>query len=96
MKIIKKILSLITLFSLILFLMSVSTEVNATEYNYVDPDQEFRGVWVTPWGGDSTLVTYNSEAGFKSNMEYIFTIMEENNMNSLIFHVRTHNNAMYK
>ena len=96
MKNIKKLLSLITLFSLILFLMSVSTEVNATEYNYVDPDQEFRGVWVTPWGGDSTLVTYNSEAGFKSNMEYIFTIMEENNMNSLIFHVRTHNNAMYK
>lgn len=92
----KKILSLIIIFVLLLFILSTQVKVDATEYNYVDPDQEFRGVWVTPWGGDSTLVTYNSEAGFKSNMEYIFTIMEENNMNSLIFHIRTHNNAMYK
>ena len=92
----KKILSLLIITVLTLFLFNTSKRVDATTYDYEDKEQEFRAVWVTPWGGDSSLVTYNSEAGFKSNMEYIFTIMEENNLNALIFHVRTHNNAMYK
>ena len=63
--------------------------------SYVDPDSEFRAVWVTPWGGDSALVSYTSEAKFKANMNYILNIMEEYNMNVMIYHIRTHNNALY-
>ena len=91
----KKVIGIILIICLLL-LIPTGKKVNATEYDYVDPDQEFRAVWVTPLGGDSNLVTYNSEASFKSNCEYIFTIMEENNLNALIYHVRTHNNALYK
>ena len=92
----KKIFILVVLLCILFFSFGDAKKASATEYDYVDPESEFRAVWVTPWGGDSDLVTYNSESGFKTNMNYIFTLMEENNLNALIFHVRTHNNAMYK
>ena len=61
-----------------------------------EPSQEFRAVWSSPWGGDSDLITYESEEQFKKNMEYILDILKMYNMNSLIYHVRTHNDALYK
>ena len=63
-------------------------------YNYVDPDSELRGVWVTPVV-DSALINYANEENFKMNMEKIFNVLEEYNMNTLIFHVRQMNDALY-
>ena len=66
-------------------------------YEIVDePSQEFRAVWSSPWGGDEELIRYESEEQFKKNMEYILDTLKMYNMNSLIYHVRTHNDALYK
>ena len=85
------------IFSLLIVIVSimvfVKVETKAT-YSYVDPDSELRGVWVTPIV-DSKLINYTNEATFKTNMEYIFDVLEEYNMNTLIFHVRQMNDALY-
>ncbi|HHW79727.1 MAG TPA: family 10 glycosylhydrolase [Acholeplasmataceae bacterium] len=62
------------------------------EYNH--EDGELRGVWMTPITGD--LKAYESEASFKSEMNGIFDILEYYNMNAIFYHVRHHNNALYK
>ena len=60
-----------------------------------EPSQEFRGVWSSPWGGDADLVTFTSIEQFKKNMTYILDTLKMYKMNSLIYHVRTHNDALY-
>ena len=74
-----KVLGLIVIIVMMFFFIRV--DVKAV---YVNPDKEFRAVWVTPWGGDSDLVTYTSEESFKSNMNYILDVMEEYNMNNFL------------
>jgi uncharacterized lipoprotein YddW (UPF0748 family) len=61
-----------------------------------EPSQEFRAVWSSPWGGDADLITYESEEQFKTNMTYILDTLKMYNMNVLIYHVRTHNDALYE
>ena len=88
--ILSKILGLTIIVVTMLFFVRVTVKAS-----YEEPDSEFRAVWVTPWGGDSALVSYTSEVKFKANMNYILNLMEEYNMNVMIYHIRTHNNALY-
>ena len=61
-----------------------------------EPPQEFRAVWSSPWGDDADLVTFISKEQFIQNMTYILDTLKECNINVLIYHVRTHNDALYK
>ena len=61
-----------------------------------EPSQQFRAVWSSPWGGDEALITFHSEEQFKQNMTYILDTLKMYNMNALIYHVRTHNDALYQ
>ena len=61
---------------------------------YTTNKPEFRGVWITTYTGD--VPPYSSEASFKSNMCDVFEVMEHYKLNAMIFHIRTHNNALYK
>jgi len=88
----------INIFVLLLFITLtafVATETIIVNAEYIEMDQELRAAWVSPWGGDSGLVTYKSEESFKKNMTYILDTLEMYNMNTIIYHVRTHNNALY-
>jgi len=57
-------------------------------------DTEFRAVWITTLTGD--ISPYSSEAAFKGEMNTVFAVMEHFKLNAMIFHIRTHNNALYK
>ena len=60
-----------------------------------EPSQEFRGVWVSPAGGDRELITFKSIDQFKQNMTYILDTLKFYKINSLIYHVRLSNKAFY-
>lgn len=92
----KKILSFILLILCVSCLVNIGKiETKATTYSYVDPASELRAVWVTPVT-DASIVNYTNETSFKTNMEYIFNVLEASNLNTLIFHVRQMNDALYK
>ena len=97
-RIINKVVSII-IFVLSIIVCSISI-LNFSNFvvnaEYVEMDQELRAAWVSPWGGDSDLCTYKNENDFKEKMNYILDTLEMYNMNTIIYHVRTHNNAMYK
>ena len=88
----KRSLIFLFLFFIILFFQSTSKiQINAT--TYIDPDSEFRAVWITPITGD--IGGYSSVESYKAEINNILDIMEYYNLNVMIFHVRTHNNALY-
>lgn len=62
------------------------------EYNY--PTSQLRAAWVTVFAGD--IAGYSSESQYKSMMNEVLDNMQNMGMNAIIYHVRTHNNAMYK
>ena len=64
-----------------------------------EPSQQFRAVWSTPLAGnlgDADIITFKSEEQFKQNMTYLLDILKMYNMNVLIYHVRTNNDALYQ
>lgn len=61
------------------------------EYNY--PTQQYRAAWVSTFVGD--IPSFTSETSFKSDATTILDNMEKMGMNAIVFHVRTHNNALY-
>jgi len=61
------------------------------EYDY--PTAEFRGVWVSTFVGD--IPAFTTKEKFISDANKILDNMELMGMNAMIFHVRTHNNALY-
>lgn len=63
-----------------------------SEYNY--PTNQLRAVWVTVFASD--ISGYTSEAQFKQMMNNVLDDMDKMGMNAIVFHVRTHNNALYK
>ena len=71
----------------------VKVDTKATTYNYVDPDSELRAAWITPI--TNSVVNYSSESQFKSNMNGVLDNLEASNLNTLIFHVRPYNDALY-
>ena len=62
-----------------------------SEYNF--EEKQFRGLWVSNFAGD--VSSYSTEAAFKKEMTTLLDTMEYYHLNALIFHVRTHNNALY-
>ena len=74
----------------------VSSEKKLLKKFNKEPTQQFRAVWSTPVGGDSDLITYISKEDFIKNMTYILDTLQMYNMNSLIYHVRMHDDALYK
>ena len=85
-----------TFLNIITFTLLIYLSKSIIEYqDSNESTQEFRGVWSSPWGGDEDLITYESEEQFKSNMIYILDTLKMYHMNSLIYHVRTHNDALY-
>lgn len=88
----KRSLIFLFIFFIILFFQSTAKiKINAT--TYIDPDSEFRAVWITPITGD--IGGYSSVESYKTEINNILDIMEYYNLNVMIFHVRTHNNALY-
>ena len=62
------------------------------EYDY--PLNEYRAAWVSHFAGD--VHAYKNEESYKAEITTILDNMERWGMNALVFHVRTHNNALYK
>ena len=61
------------------------------EYDY--PTAEYRAVWVSTFVSD--IPKYTTEAKFKSDATYLLDDIVSMGMNAIVFHVRTHNNALY-
>lgn len=61
---------------------------------YKTDKAEFRGVWISTYTSD--VPTYKGEASFKASMNSVFEVMEHFKLNAMVFHIRTHNNALYK
>ena len=61
--------------------------------NYVI-DNDFRGVWISHLVAD--FPSYTSVNQYKTEVNRVLETMEYFNLNAMIFHVRTHNNALYK
>ena len=100
MKLLKKInkLLLVAIMStLCIFLIkSPKQPVDASSSSsiYRGKVQEVRAVWVSHFAGD--VHTYSDEASYKQEITNILNNMEKMGFNTMIFHVRTHNNALYK
>ena len=62
------------------------------EYNY--PTSQLRAVWVSAFVSD--VPRYQSETQFKTALNAVLDNMESMGMNAIVYHLRTHNNAMYK
>ncbi len=62
--------------------------------NYVQPDRQLRAVWVTSHA--SNFVPSPDKETMKANLLEVLEVMEQYNMNCIIFHIRTLNNAFYK
>ena len=62
-----------------------------SEYNY--PTQSLRAAWVSNF--ISSLPSYSTEAKWKEDYSHVLDVMETYGLNCIIFHVRTHNNALY-
>ena len=84
------------LFIIMAINLLASTEKNLQKESFTEPTQQFRAVWSSPWGGDSDLITYISKEDFIKNMTYILDTLQMYNMNSVIYHVRMHDDALYK
>lgn len=74
------------------------TYYNSDEYVTIPKEfdfqeTEFRGVWVSTFVSD--IPSYTSEEKFKKDVDEMLDILEYYNYNALIFHIRTHNNALY-
>lgn len=62
-----------------------------SEYNY--PTNQLRAAWVSHFAGD--VQSYQNESQYKQMMTTIMDNMVRMGMNAMIYHIRTHNNAMY-
>ena len=80
---------------LFLYLLILSKSIFPDE-PYIESSEQFRAVWVSPWGGDKDLVEFISKEDFIKKMTYILDLLKSYNMNAIIYHVRTHNDALYR
>lgn len=62
-----------------------------SEYNY--PTNQLRAAWVSHFAGD--VQSYQNESQYKQMMTTVMDNMVRMGMNAMIYHIRTHNNAMY-
>ena len=71
---------------------SNETVYGLAEYDY--PLNEYRAAWVSHFAGD--VHAYKDEESYKAEITTILDNMQKWGMNAIVFHVRTHNNALYK
>ena len=90
MKILKKTLMMLIVFCSVMLVLKPTVNANE-EYNY--PVQQFRAAWVSHFAGD--VASYQNETQYKKMMTTVLDNMQSMGMNAIIYHVRTHNNAMY-
>lgn len=71
-----------------------STEEVMIPDEYIEKGTDFRAVWVSHLVND--FPSYQNAEQYKAEVQKVLDTMEYFNMNAMIFHVRTHNNALYK
>ncbi len=98
-RIIPVILSFIFLVSSIVYVADLQAPLDdakpTEDEEYIKPNEELRGVWVTYM----TLDTENEkdkEAAFKSRIESVIEDMKSSNLNTMIVQVRPFSDALYK
>ncbi|HOH17835.1 MAG TPA: family 10 glycosylhydrolase [Bacilli bacterium] len=64
------------------------------EVKPINQASDFRAVWVTSLTGD--IASYSNVTQYQTEINKVFAVMEYYNMNVMVFHIRTHNNALYK
>ncbi len=91
----KRVIVLFVVVLLSLFFVHIYNKegVKATE-EYQERVQDYRAAWVSHFAGD--LSAYKDEASYKQSITIILDNMQALNMNAIVFHVRTHNNAFYR
>ncbi|MCI5939667.1 MAG: family 10 glycosylhydrolase [Acholeplasmataceae bacterium] len=62
--------------------------------SYETKETEFRGVWVSAFAGDISGYTTSKES-FQEELISVLNTMEKYNLNTILFHIRTHNDALY-
>lgn len=61
---------------------------------YVQPDEQLRAAWVSSFAGNFNPST--DQTTMKNTLNNVLDFLESYNMNCIIFHIRTHNNAFYR
>ena len=60
---------------------------------YNERTEEFRGTWVSFYAGD--VSTYSTDQNMRGQLLQVLENLEYYHMNAVVFHIRTHNDAMY-
>ena len=94
LKKINKLLLVAIMSTLCIFLVKTEAPSVNADSTYRGRVQELRAVWVSHFAGD--VHAYNDEESYKAEINGILDNMEQMGFNAMIFHVRTHNNALYK
>ena len=71
-----------------------STDVVQIPSEYKQKDEQLRAAWVSSFAGDFSPST--NKAKMQETLTGILDVLEYFNMNCIIFHIRTHNQAFYK
>ena len=96
----KVILILIFIFGIVLPCISVSANTNldtSDDETYkldYELDREMRAVWISPLVND--IPRFTSETQYKNAILDVFKNMEKFNLNTMIFHIRMYNDAVYE
>ena len=61
---------------------------------YIQPDEQLRAAWVSSYAGNFTPSA--NESTMKNELQAILDLFVKYNLNCMIFHIRTTNNAFYK
>jgi len=61
---------------------------------YDAPERQFRGVWVSQYAGD--VKPYSNQDIFKAELLAVLDTMEKYRLNTIIYHLRIMNDALYK
>ena len=79
----------------IITIIFLSKPISTLSEDQIDLSSQSRAVWVSPWGGDQSLIEYQNKTDFITKINYILDTIKSYKMNTIIFHVRTHNDALY-
>ena len=75
-----------------IYYKGTSTAVQIPTF-YEEKETEFRGSWVSFFAGD--LATFTTKEQMMSQLNDVLDHFEYFNMNTIVFHIRTHNDALY-
>lgn len=81
--------------SILLLTPTILANVSCSNSSYKEKTQEMRAVWLTPLK-DPDFYNFTTPEAFKTKIDSVMQVMNRLHLNTLIYHVRTHNDAMYK